>query len=145
MRWPSSPPGSRPSRCRSPSWRASWRAESRSLPPAAGRPHSPSREEAGSNGPVGVRGSLGLIVNPVAGMGGKVGLKGTDGATLAAALEHGAEPVAAGRALRALERLKPVRDGLLLVTWAGAMGEAGAERAGVEGGGIGGGGGAPRG
>jgi predicted polyphosphate/ATP-dependent NAD kinase len=78
-----------------------------------------------------VRGSLGLIVNPIAGMGGKVGLKGTDGATLAAALERGAEPVAAGRALRALERLKPVRDGLRLVTWAGAMGGAVAERAGL--------------
>src|SRR3954452_18409044 len=65
-------------------------------------------------------------------MGGKVGLKGTDGATLAAALERGAEPVAAGRALRALERLKPVRDGLLLVTWAGAMGESLADRAGLE-------------
>ena len=79
-----------------------------------------------------MRGSLGLIVNPVAGMGGKVGLKGTDGATLAAALERGAEPVAAGRALRSLERLKPARDGLRLVTWAGAMGGAVADRAGLK-------------
>ncbi len=47
---------------------------------------------------------VGLIVNPLAGMGGKVGLKGTDG-LLEEALRRGAEPVAPGCMVRFLERL----------------------------------------
>jgi predicted polyphosphate/ATP-dependent NAD kinase len=66
---------------------------------------------------------LGLIVNPFAGMGGRVGLKGTDGAeTVRQAVALGATRVAPARAERALARLDRHRDGLSFVTGARAMG-----------------------
>ena len=50
---------------------------------------------------------IGLIVNPIAGMGGRVALKGTDGvATVAKARALGAEPLAQQRAIRALKKLR---------------------------------------
>ena len=76
---------------------------------------------------------LGLIVNPVAGVGGRVGLKGSDGAEiLRRALELGAVRDAPRRARLALERLARVRDHVEVVTWPGEMGEDEARAAGFE-------------
>ena len=74
---------------------------------------------------------LGLIVNPVAGVGGRVGLKGSDGAdVLRAALERGAVREAPRRARQALERLARVREHVEVLTWPGEMGEDEARAAG---------------
>jgi predicted polyphosphate/ATP-dependent NAD kinase len=48
---------------------------------------------------------LGFLINPIAGMGGRVGLKGTDG-VVEEARSRGAEPVAPGRAKEFLNALK---------------------------------------
>ena len=75
---------------------------------------------------------LGLVVNPVAGMGGRVGLKGTDGADcLARAREMGAVPLASGRAGQALRLLLPAREEFSLLACPGSMGEAAAAEAGL--------------
>ncbi len=66
---------------------------------------------------------VGLIVNPVAGLGGRVGLKGSDGAEIQRrARELGAVPQALDRATQAVARLKSV-DGLEMVAYPGEMGE----------------------
>lgn len=68
--------------------------------------------------------TVGFIVNPIAGMGGAVGLKGTDGKTiLKRALILGAKPVALARAESFLSELKPVKKSIKLVVGAGKMGE----------------------
>jgi predicted polyphosphate/ATP-dependent NAD kinase len=67
--------------------------------------------------------TIGVVVNPIAGMGGKVGLKGTDGAeTLRRAIEAGATPEAHMRAATALACFEPVADEVRFVTYPGAMG-----------------------
>jgi len=78
------------------------------------------------------RKKLGLIVNPVAGIGGRVGLKGSDGAEIQKkALELGAAPESQDRAIQALERIKGV-DGLEIVTYPGEMGEDAVRSCGFE-------------
>lgn len=68
---------------------------------------------------------VGFVVNPIAGMGGRVGLKGTDGlATEAAA--RGAEPVAPRRAWEMLAALRPLKAASEIhwVTCRGPMGSS---------------------
>ena len=67
---------------------------------------------------------LGFMVNPIAGMGGKVGLKGTDGEeVLEKAIELGALPESPKKAKKALEILIPIKDQITLLTGPGNMGE----------------------
>ncbi|MHA2007763.1 MAG: ATP-NAD kinase family protein [Promethearchaeota archaeon] len=66
---------------------------------------------------------IGLIINPIAGMGGSVGLKGTDGDIFKKALELGANPVAPGRIYEFLLNLKNRRQ----VNFITAPGNMGAE------------------
>ena len=75
--------------------------------------------------------TLGFIVNPVAGMGGAVGLKGTDGkAILEKAISLGAKPIAARRAETFLAALVEAND-LRLVVGAGSMGAEEAKKCGL--------------
>ena len=70
---------------------------------------------------------IGLIINPVAGMGGSVGLKGTDH-VVEEALRRGAVPGSEKRAETALRELLPYKDELLICTGAGHMGGELAQR-----------------
>ena len=72
---------------------------------------------------------VGLIVNPVAGLGGRVGLKGSDGAAVQQrALELGAVPRALDRTTEALVRLQPIASEFEFVTYCGEMGEEAARQ-----------------
>lgn len=73
---------------------------------------------------------IGLLVNPIAGMGGRVGLKGTDG-VVEEAIRRGAEPVAHGRAVEFLNALAKVEN-IDLVVCPGQMGEDSASEAGLD-------------
>ncbi|MFP8954724.1 ATP-NAD kinase family protein [Natrialbaceae archaeon A-arb3/5] len=75
--------------------------------------------------------SVGVVVNPIAGMGGRVGLKGTDG-KLDEARRRGAEaraPERAREAFRSLHRSEPDLD---VYTAANVMGERAVRDAGYE-------------
>ncbi|MGB3407589.1 MAG: NAD(+)/NADH kinase [Jannaschia sp.] len=66
---------------------------------------------------------IGLIVNPFAGLGGSVGLKGTDGPdTVAEAMRRGAEAQAGPRARLALTRLADRVPGAAICLAAGTLG-----------------------
>ena len=67
---------------------------------------------------------LGLIVNPIAGMGGTVGLKGTDGEDiLEKARLLGSRPISPLRTQEMLKNLIPVREKLQIFTFPAEMGE----------------------
>jgi len=76
---------------------------------------------------------LGLIVNPIAGIGGRVGLKGSDGAEIQRkALELGAVPQSLDRAVQALERIACLKDDLEIITYPSEMGEDAAKECGFD-------------
>jgi len=75
---------------------------------------------------------LGLVINPMAGIGGAVGLKGSDGREIVEqALEKGAHPHAQERALAALSRFKDCAPEMIY-TAAGAMGHDVLTNAGIK-------------
>ena len=66
---------------------------------------------------------IGLIVNPVAGIGGKVGLKGSDGeAVLQQAIRMGAKPESNDKAKITLERLQQIKNDVTVYTYPNEMG-----------------------
>lgn len=81
------------------------------------------------------RRKVGLIVNPIAGMGGRVGLKGTNGQEIIEkAMELGAKPVSPVRSTEALERIAQIaRAGEIgLITYPFEMGEDEAKQCGLN-------------
>lgn len=67
---------------------------------------------------------LGFIVNPIAGLGGKVGLKGSDGTSIQQqAKDLGADPLSPIKSIEALKALKPELCDFEIITYPGSMGE----------------------
>ena len=67
---------------------------------------------------------VGFLINPIAGMGGAVALKGTDGRkTLRKALRKGAKPVSLDRGLRFLAEIQREGKGIEFLIAPGKMGE----------------------
>jgi predicted polyphosphate/ATP-dependent NAD kinase len=77
---------------------------------------------------------IGFLVNPIAGMGGKVGLKGTDG-VIQSALKLGAKPLAPHKAEQMLNDFSNISTDTPALTWVtcnGAMGRDVLETAGMN-------------
>lgn len=67
--------------------------------------------------------TVGLLVNPVAGIGGTVALKGSDGAEIQQqAARRGGQARGAARARRALKAVVAVHDSVRWLSWGGPMG-----------------------
>lgn len=76
---------------------------------------------------------IGVIVNPIAGIGARVGLKGSDGADiLIKALELGAQPECPDKAIIALRQLKEYDGPLEIYTYPEEMGENEVRAAGFD-------------
>jgi predicted polyphosphate/ATP-dependent NAD kinase len=72
---------------------------------------------------------IGFLINPIAGMGGRVGLKGTDG-VVEEARRRGAEPIAASRAAQMLDTFRAMLQGHdtdTTITWLTASGPMGGD------------------
>ena len=70
-----------------------------------------------------VRLRIGLIINPIAGLGGRVALKGTDSVDIQKqAVALGAKPEAELRTRQSLEILQPLADQIIFETVVGTMG-----------------------
>ena len=77
---------------------------------------------------------VGFVVNPIAGMGGKVGLKGTDG-TVKKALKLGAKPIASKKAEETIKEFLShyiTKDEIQWFTCAGEMGGNELKNAGIK-------------
>ncbi|MFB6102085.1 MAG: ATP-NAD kinase family protein [Haloplanus sp.] len=74
---------------------------------------------------------IGFVVNPIAGMGGRVGLKGTDD-KVAEARARGATPRSPDRARRALAAIAERVPGATILTWGEPMGAALARETGFD-------------
>jgi len=91
------------------------------------------REFMGTSVDQGETRKLGLVVNPIAGIGGRVGLKGSDGEeTQRKALELGAVPQSLNRAIEAMERVTPMEEDLQIITYPSEMGEDAAKECGFD-------------
>lgn len=76
---------------------------------------------------------LGFLINPIAGIGGRYGFKGSDEPALVTlALRRGAKLISPERAERTLKVLYPVRHAIRLVCPPGIMGAVSAEKCGFE-------------
>ena len=77
--------------------------------------------------------ALGLIVNPIAGIGGRLALKGSDDrAAVERAVRDGAQPVAPARARRALDVLRAKAPETPVLAAGGGMGAELATELGTE-------------
>lgn len=77
------------------------------------------------------RGRIGFLINPIAGMGGPVALKGTDGLAEEAEAKGG-RPRASERANACLNHLSKHRDRFLFLTPSGSMGESCLKECGLD-------------
>lgn len=76
---------------------------------------------------------IGFILNPFAGIGGKVGLKGSDGEKIQErALQLGANKESGEKALVALRMLEPFKDEIQCYTCSGELGEDVCKKAGLR-------------